>query len=121
MTTTKKTNPAPLAAHAAKDITPTMTTFSDWLTTQTGYKVDPMSVQLGSALRGAWQLEQRAEKEAAPKATKTAVKPVAKAAPKVAAKPATVKAAPKPRAKAGATIATAEGVVIAEQRHVEVA
>ncbi|MER3389672.1 MAG: hypothetical protein RJQ01_06525 [Microcella sp.] len=106
---TKKTNTAPLAAHAAKDITPTMQTFAEWLTTQTGYKVDPLSVQLGSALRGTWQAETRAAKESASAAPKRAPR-------KLAEKP-----APKPRAKRGATIATAEGVVIAEQRHVEVA
>ncbi len=111
----KKTNTAPLAAQAAKDVTPTMTTFSDWLTAQTGYKVDPMSVQLGSALRGVWQAEQRAAKEAAV--------PAKRAPRKAATKPeaVAVKPAPKPRAKRDSTIATAEGVVIAEQKHVEVA
>ena len=108
----KKTNTAPLAAHAAKAVTPTMTTFSDWLTEQTGYKVDPMSVQLGSALRGVWQAEQRAAKEA----TVPAKREPRKAAPKPVAE-----VAPKPRAKRGSTIATPDGVVIAEQRHVEVA
>lgn len=113
---TKKTNTAPLAAHAAKHITPTMQTFAEWLTTQTGYKVDPLSVQLGSAPRVTWQAEPRGAKEAA-----STAKP--KRAPrKPAEKPAAVKkAAPKPRAKRGATIATPEGVIIAEQRHVEVA
>ena len=109
---TKKTNTAPLAAHAAKDITPTMLTFTEWLTTQTGYKVDPLSVQLGSALRGTWQAEGRAMKESASAAPKRAPR-------KVAEKPGAVKPAPKPRVQRGATIATAEGVVIAEQRHVE--
>lgn len=111
---TKKTNTAPLAAHAAKDITPTMQTFAEWLTTQTGYKVDPLSVQLGSALRGTWQAETRAAKESAKPAPKRALR-------KAAEKPAAEKPAPKPRAKRGATIATAEGIIIAEQRHVEAA
>lgn len=115
MATTKKTNTAPLAAHSAKEVTPTMQTFSDWLTAQTGYKVDERSVQLGSALRGVWQAEQRATKETAK--PKRATKAPAKPAPK----PVAVKPAPKPRVTKGATLATPEGVVIAEQRHVEVA
>ena len=110
----KKTNTAPLAAHAAKEVTPTMLTFSDWLTAQTGYKVDERSVQLGSALRGAWQAEQRTAKDTKPRRA-------AKAPAKAAAKPVAVKPATKPRVTKGATVATPEGVVIAEQRHVEVA
>jgi hypothetical protein len=62
---TKKTNTAPLAAHAAKDVTPTMQAYSSWLTERTGYKVDPLSVQIGSALRATWQAEVRAEKQSA--------------------------------------------------------
>jgi hypothetical protein len=98
---TKKTNTAPLAPHAAKDVTSTMQTFADWITEQTGYKVDARSVQLGSALRATWQAEQRAAKEAATPAKRA------------------------PRARKGSTIAATghdgRPVVIAEQRHVEVA
>ena len=105
----KETNTAPLAAHAAKALTSTMQTYAEWLTEQTGYKVDPLSVQLGSALRGTWQAEQRAAKQAPAKA------PAKKAPVQKATVPA------KPRVARGATIATAEGVVIAEQRHIEAA
>lgn len=108
----KKTNTAPRAALAAKEITPTMQTFAEWITATTGVKVDPRSVQLGSALRGAWQAEQRAAKEAAV--------PTKRAPRKAAPKPVAAKPAPKPRTK-GSTIATPEGVVIAETRHIEVA
>ena len=95
---TKKAT-APLAAHAAKPITSTMQTFAEWIESQTGYKVDPLSVQLSSALRGVWQAEQRAEKLAALDAVKVPTKPRTR--------------------KRGSTVATAEGVVIAEQHHVE--
>jgi hypothetical protein len=43
------------ASYAEKTITPVMEDFAEWLTAQTGYKVDPLSVQLGSALRGTFQ------------------------------------------------------------------
>jgi hypothetical protein len=103
---TKKTNAAPLAADAAKDVTETMQTFSAWLTEQTGYKVDARSVQLGSALRAKWQAEVRAEKQAALDSI-------------------TVPAKRAPRARKDSTIAATgrngKPVVIAEQRHVEVA
>ena len=98
MSNTKKT-PA-LAHYAAKEVTPVIAAYAAWLEEQTGYKVDPLSVQLGSALRAAWQAEVRAEKEAAAK------------------KPVPAKRAPR---KPAATTATPEGVVIAEQNHVEVA
>lgn len=104
MATKKKL--APLAADAAKAVTPTMQTFADWLTEQTGYKVDARSVQLGSALRAKWQAEQRAEKQAALDSI-------------------TVPAKRTRAPRKGSTIATAghdgKPVVIAEQRHVEVA
>lgn len=61
------------ASYADKTITPVMQDFADYLTEQTGYKVDPMSVQLGSALRGQFQksdfnqerIARRAEERAA--------------------------------------------------------
>jgi len=86
--------PAPRAHYAAKEITATMQEYAAWLTEQTGYEVDPRSVYLGSALRTAFQAERRAD--AVPEVT------------------------PKPRRRRGGTLATADGVVIAEQRHVEV-
>jgi len=93
---TKKT-PAPLAAQAAKPVSETMQTYAVWIEKQTGYKVDPLSVQLGSVLRGKWQAEMRAQKQGAAAQAKPARRP------------------------RGSTIATREGVLIAEQRHVEVA
>jgi len=46
---------APRADLADKTITPTMERFAVYIEEQTGVKVDPQSVQLGSALRGAFQ------------------------------------------------------------------
>jgi len=60
-----------------------MQTYSAWLTERTGYKVDPRSVQLGSALRAKWQAEVRAEKEAALASVKVPAKRTR--APKAAA------------------------------------
>jgi sRNA-binding protein len=117
------------------------TFYAQWIEEQTGYKADPMSVYLGSQLRGTFQkgdanqariaqaAKDRAAREdakAKAKAAREAAaaakaaepktdKPVAKAAPKAAPK----KVAPKRPTKAGSTIATAEGVVIAEQTHID--
>lgn len=55
-TTKKTTKAAPPKAHLLeKDITPTMDRFCDWIRDETGYDVDPMSVQLGGTLRGEFQ------------------------------------------------------------------
>jgi hypothetical protein len=51
---TKKPAPA-LAHYAAKEPTPTILEFCAWLKSETGVDVDPMSVHLGSLLRGVWQ------------------------------------------------------------------
>lgn len=69
----KKAGEPKLASYADKTITPVMADFSEWIEAQTGYKVDPMSVQLGSALRGQFQksdfnqerIARRAEERAA--------------------------------------------------------
>lgn len=45
----------PLAAYADKDITPVMSVYAAWLEEQTGYKVDPLSVQLSGVLRSTFQ------------------------------------------------------------------
>lgn len=42
-------------AYAAKDITPTMAAFADWLTKETGYKVDARTVALAGSLRSEFQ------------------------------------------------------------------
>ncbi|GGR28877.1 hypothetical protein ACFOE1_05210 [Agromyces mediolanus] len=52
MSNTKKPE---LAAYAEKDITPVMREYIAWLEKETGYKVDPISVQLSSMLRPAFQ------------------------------------------------------------------
>lgn len=127
---------APRVSFATKPVTPLMNEFCDWIEREVGVKLDAdarRAVYLGSALRTEFQKANRTEKgavpatkptaKAAPKATpkaaaepaaKVAVKPAVKPAPKVAAKPANRR-----RPLKDSTIATAEGVVIAEQRHVE--
>ena len=114
MPTNKPT--APRATFATKPVTSLMNEFCDWIEGEVGVKLDAdarRAVYLGSALRTEFQQAKRAEKDAVP-TTKPTAKAAPKATPKTAAKP-----APKPRATRGATIATPEGVVIAEQRHVE--
>lgn len=51
----KKAGEAPKAALADKDITPVISEFVSYIEAQTGYKVDPLSVQLGSSLRADFQ------------------------------------------------------------------
>ncbi len=46
---------APRAAQAAKPISPLMAEYIAWLKAETGYDVDPMSVQLSGVLRGTFQ------------------------------------------------------------------
>ena len=55
MPTTKKTTTAHQASLATKPITPVMEAYVAWIKEQTGYDVDPMSVQLSGILRGAFQ------------------------------------------------------------------
>ncbi len=109
---------APRAEYATKTVTPLINSYCDWIEREVGVKLDAdarLAVYLGSALRTEFQKANRAEKDAAV--------PAKRAPRKAAPKPAAVaaKPAPKPRAKRGSTIATPEGVVIAEQKHVEVA
>lgn len=129
---TKAAGEPALASYADKTITPVMQDFADFLTEQTGYKVDPMSVQLGSALRGTFQKSQfnqdriakRAEEREAEEAAKiqrAADREAARVAKeqdkadKAAAREAAAKekaAAPKaakPAAKPAATKAPAKG------------
>jgi len=73
----KKPTP-PRAAYAAKEPTELIMQFCHYLTEQTGYEVDPLSVYLGSALRGEFQkspenqrrLAEQAERIAAEKVTR---------------------------------------------------
>jgi hypothetical protein len=121
----KKAGEPALASYADKDITPVMTEYIQWLTEQTGYEVDPLSVQLSGVLRGRFQksdvnqarlaaraeeIEQekldrikRAEDRVASKEQKAAAR-AAKAAEPKAEKPApatkTAKAKAAPAAKA---------------------
>lgn len=144
MTTTKNSKTtAPLAHRIPAEVSPVITAYAEWLTEQTGYKVDPMSVYIGSQLRSTFQKtpanQQRIAEAAKERATQDAAKAKARAereaaAAKKAAEPKVdnpaPKATPKPAPKAapkraprrptkGSTVATAEGVVIAEQQHVE--
>lgn len=120
---------APRADLADKTITPTMERFVDYIKAQTGVDVDPQSVQLGSALRGAFQksdenqqaiadrkveIEREAEERAQRKADRIAKREereAAKAAraeeranaPKAEPKAKAAPAAKKPAAKPAAT------------------
>ena len=62
---TKKPTPAPLAHYAEKSITPVMAEYVAWLKQQTGYDVDPLSVQLSGVLRPAFQKATSAKRRAA--------------------------------------------------------
>lgn len=85
MATTKK---APAQAHyASKDITPVMRDFIEYIERETGYKVDPMSVQLSSLLRGSFQKSPANQKRIAAQKANAAKEPVRRLA--------------KPAAKAG--------------------
>lgn len=133
MTKNSKTT-APLAHRVPVAVSATIQEYTSWLESQCGVKIDALSVYLGSQLRGTWQksterqieraqakkdrlaqdaakAKARAEREAA-----AAAKAVEKLVP---APKATPKAAPKRTSKAGATLATADGVVIGEQRHID--
>lgn len=67
---TKKPTSAPLAHYAEKSITPVMAEYVAWLKQQTGYDVDPLSVQLSGVLRPAFQkatsAKRRAKEKTAP-------------------------------------------------------
>lgn len=139
MTTTKNSKPvAPLAHRVPAEVSALINTYAAWIEEQTGYKADPMSVYLGSQLRGTFQkgeanqarIAQAAKDRAARDAAKATAKAAreaaaapkaaeAKPAPKATPKAAPKKVAPKRPTKAGSTIATAEGAVIAEQNHIE--
>jgi len=66
--TTDPTTPSrkPLSDYADAKVTPLIQEYCDWLTENTGVKVDPPSVYLGSALRARFQQERR-EAKASPK------------------------------------------------------
>jgi hypothetical protein len=105
-----------LASYADKDITPVMADYVQWLEEQTGYKVDPLSVQLSGVLRGTFQKsdfrqekiaerKEQIEAEEAARAERAAARAQAKldreaAAKAKAAEPKTTKA---PAAKATTT------------------
>lgn len=79
---TKKPAPA-LAHYATKEPTPTILEFCAWIEKETGFKPDPLSVHLGSLLRGPWQKSperQAAKSTPAPAPTKPRRRPVKDAA-----------------------------------------
>lgn len=108
MTTTKKTsNPAPLAHRVPAEVSDLIATYSAWLEEQTGVKIDPMSVYLGSQLRSVFQksegnqarLREQAKRVAAERAAKEQRKAEREAAAATkAAEAATEKPAPKAKA-----------------------
>jgi hypothetical protein len=117
--TTKKSTPAPRAAYAGKPVTPLINAYCDWLEREVGIKLDAdarRAVYLGSALRTEFQKSNRESRDAVLSSIKLPAKARAsKPAPKAKAAPAPSRRRP---AK-GSTVATPEGVVIAEQRHVD--
>jgi hypothetical protein len=78
MSNTNNKNIAPRAAHAAKPITPLMAEYAAWLKAETGYEVDPMSVQLSGVLRGTFQKSADNQKRLAEAASKAAVEKAAR-------------------------------------------
>lgn len=131
----KKSGEPPMASYAEKNITPTMQAFCEWIEEQTGYKPDPMSVQLSGVLRSTFQksdfnqnrlAERKAEKEriaqeiadrkaarAEAKAERAAARAAKAAEPKPEKKTATVskasaKAAPAKKASAAPKAAPAK-------------
>jgi hypothetical protein len=112
---TKKTT-APRAEYAAKSVTPLMNEFCDWIEREVGVKLDAdarRAVYLGSALRTTFQAANRSAKQP------SEAVPATKRSPKQT--PSKVAESKPASRKRGSTIATPEGVVIAEQRHIEVA
>ncbi|QEO15616.1 hypothetical protein FLP10_15150 [Agromyces intestinalis] len=90
MSNTKKPE---LAAYAEKAITPVMRDYIAWLEKETGYKVDPVSVQLSSMLRPAFQKSPGNQNRIADAAERAAARRSARAAK--AAEPMSEKPAPK--------------------------
>ncbi|WP_157439089.1 hypothetical protein [Agreia sp. Leaf244] len=101
---TATTPKAPRAALATKAITPVMADYAAWIKAQTGYDVDPMSVQLAGTMRTYFQQSEGNQKRisdaAAAKAKEVAARAARKAerdaarAAKLAAKPVEAKPAP---------------------------
>lgn len=75
MSNTKKPE---LAAYAEKAITPVMRDYIAWLEKETGYKVDPVSVQLSSMLRPAFQKSETNQKRLALQSARAAERKQAK-------------------------------------------
>lgn len=135
MAAAKKTNTAPRAEYSTKPVTPLMNEFCDWIEREVGVKLDAdarRAVYLGSALRTEFQKANRAEKDTAKPASKRPARKPAPSAAKLgkalsdagvneAISEIAAEVVKRTRARKGSTIATAEGVVIAEQRHVEAA
>jgi hypothetical protein len=100
MATNTKT--APKAHLIAKGTTPVVDLFLKYIKEQTGYDADPMSVQLGSTLRGEFQKSQMNQKriaDAAARKKAAAEARASRAAERAAAKVAKA-AEPKAEAKA---------------------
>lgn len=132
MTTTKNSKTtAPLAHRIPAEVSPVITAYAEWLTEQTGYKVDPMSVYIGSQLRSTFQKTPANQNRIAEAAKERAAQDAAKAKARAEREAATAKKSAEPKADKpapkraprrptkGSTVATAGGVVIAEQQHIE--
>lgn len=116
---TKKSTTAPRAAYAEKPVTPLINAYCDWLEREVGIKLDAdarRAVYLGSALRTEFQKSNRESRDAVLSSIKVPTKSKStKSAPKAKTAPAPSRRRP---AK-GSTVATPEGVVIAQQRHID--
>ena len=82
MITTKTSNPAPLAHRVPVEVSELIATYSAWLEEQTGVKIDPMSVYLGSQLRSTFQKTPANQKRIADEARARAKREAEKAARK---------------------------------------
>jgi sRNA-binding protein len=88
---------APRAAFAAKPISPVMRDYVAWLKAETGYDVDPMSVQLSGVLRGAFQKSPGNQKRIAAASARVAAEKAARAERKAAQQAKAAESKPKPK------------------------
>lgn len=114
MTTTKNSKTAaPLAEYATKALTPTMQDYVAWLTEQTGYKVDPQTVAIASALRVQFQKSEGNQARLAEAKVRAAEEAAAKAARKAEREAGAKERAAKKAAREAARIERARAIIAA--------
>lgn len=96
MTNSKKTPTAPLAHRVPTEVSATIQEYSTWLSAQTGVEIDPLSVYLGSQLRGTWQKSAERQSELAQAAKDRAARDAAKAKARAEREAAAAKKAAEP-------------------------